>query len=31
MKYKRDIAEGEVANKNGQKGENGTAMTAQCK
>ena len=29
-KYKRDLAEGKVANKNEQKGENGAAMTAEC-
>jgi hypothetical protein len=28
--YKRDLAEGKVANKNEQKGENGAAMTAEC-
>jgi hypothetical protein len=27
--YKRDLAEGKVANKNEQKGENGVAMTAE--
>ena len=29
-KYKRDLAEGKIANKNEQKGENGAAMTAEC-
>jgi hypothetical protein len=28
--YKRDLAEGKVANKNEQKGENCAAMTAEC-
>ena len=29
-KYKRDLAEGKVANKNEQKGKNGAAMTTEC-
>jgi hypothetical protein len=28
--YTRDLAEGKVANKNEQKGENGAAMTTEC-
>ncbi|KAK1694147.1 hypothetical protein QYE76_010844 [Lolium multiflorum] len=31
MKYKRDLAYVKVANKNEQKGENGTTMAAECK